>query len=292
MINYNPKSWISLVFNFHRSSHMRLLMPTLLVIGLLAGGMTYLFENHLDLKIPKDVSVHAFVGVVLGLVLVFRTNTSYDRWWEGRKLFGALTNHSRNMAIKLNAMLAVDDEVSRKFFAVTISNFYMALKEHLRHGVKVEELSLEEMPYKDEVKEVGHIPNHLAAQLQGRFNDLHQMNKISGDQFRILSREAEGMIDVLGGCERILKTPIPYAYSAYVKKVVFIYLLTLPLSLINIIHYWTIPVVMFSCYVLAGLELIGEEIEDPFGRDDNDLDTDGMALNVGNNVHELLKVEK
>ncbi|MEM7040843.1 MAG: bestrophin family ion channel [Bacteroidota bacterium] len=96
------------------------------------------------------------------------------------------------------------------------------------------------------------------------------------------------MIDVLGGCERILKTPIPYSYSVYVKKVIFIYLLTLPLSLITSLLYWTVPMVMFNCYVLAGLELMGEEIEDPFGYDQNDLDTDGMAKNIRKNVREIL----
>lgn len=288
MINYNPKDWIQLIFSTRNSGVMRNILPTLLITGLFSAGMCYVFLEHYELHIPSGINVHAIVGIVLGLVLVFRTNTSYDRWWEGRKQFGALTNHSRNLALKLNAMLPEDDHETRRFFSQSISNFYFALKEHLRSGVDLEELDLEKMPYEKTLGEAKHIPNAIAGSMQTRLNSLLKERKIDGDQFRVVNREAEGLVDVLGACERIRKTPIPFSYSLYVKRVIIIYLLTMPLSLINSLGYWTVPMVMFSCYVLAGLELLGEEIEDPFGHDANDLDTDGMAKNIRGNVHEIL----
>ena len=289
MIKYNPKDWTNLVLNFHRSQLMRNLLPTIALVGVVSFGLCYLFlEDWLHLGIPPGINVHAIVGVVLGLVLVFRTNTSYDRWWEGRKQFGALTNHSRNFALKLNAMLPEGDRENRLFFARTISNFYFALKEHLRSGTDLGELNLEGMPYEQTLPQADHIPNLLVASVQQRLNVLLKNHAIDGDQFRVLNREAVGLIDVLGACERIRKTPIPYSYSMYVKKVIFFYLLTMPISLVNSLGYYTVPMVMFSCYVLAGLELMGEEIEDPFGHDANDLDTDGMAENIRNNVREIL----
>ncbi len=288
MINYNPKNWTRFIFNFHRSGVVRNLGPSLIVVGLISGGMCWLFIEHVDLKIPEGLNIHAIVGVVLGLVLVFRTNTAYDRWWEGRKQFGALTNHSRNFALKLSAMLPREDRDTRRYFSRTIANFYFSLKEHLREGTKLEELDLEGLDYEKEVTQVGHIPNAIAQSVQNRLNLLLKNGVIDGDQYRVVNREAAGLIDVLGACERIRKTPIPYSYSMYVKKVIFIYVGTLPLSLISTLGYWTIPMTMFSCYVLAGLELIGEEIEDPFGKDANDLDTDGMAANIRGNVHEIL----
>lgn len=288
MIKYNPKNWSRFIFNFHKSGIMRNLFPTLILVGLLAGGMCYVFLEHIDLKISEGLNIHAIVGVVLGLVLVFRTNTAYDRWWEGRKQFGALTNHSRNLALKLNAMLPADDHTTREFFARSIPNFYTALKEHLREGVKLEELDYDGLDYAEDMPKVGHIPNAIVNSMQRRINGLLKQNVIDGDQFRVINREAASLIDVLGACERIRKTPIPYSYSMYVKKVIFIYVLTLPISLISSLHYWTIPMAMFSCYVLAGLELIGEEIEDPFGKDANDLDTDGMSVNIRKNIREIL----
>ncbi len=292
MVDYNPKSWARLVFNFHKSSLMRNILPTIMLVGVIAGGLCYIFlEGIFELSVPPGVNIHAYVGIVLGLVLVFRTNTAYDRWWEGRKQFGALTNHSRNLALKLNSMLSVEDQAARQFFSKTISNFYFALKEHLREGVELEELELEDMPYLEKVKKVEHIPNALAGSMQDRMNKMLKDRLINGDQYRVLNEDVSAMIDVLGACERIRKTPIPFSYSMYVKKVIILYLLSLPFSIINSLHYWTIPMVMFTAYVLTGLELIGEEIEDPFGYDTNDLDTDGMALNIRKNIREILTPE-
>lgn len=288
MIQYNPKNWFTLIFTIHKSSMMRYLLPNMVGLAIYTGLLCYVFIEHLELGIPGRLDIHGYVGIVLGLVLVFRTNTAYDRWWEARKLFGALTNHSRTMAIKVNQLLERDDHETRQFFSQTIPNFYFALKEHLRDGVDTDDLELEGMAYQDEIESAKHVPNFLANQIHGQFLDMLNSGKINGDQYRVLQREAEGMIDVLGGCERILATPIPYSYSVYIKKVIFLYLLTLPFSLINVLQYWTIGVVLFECYVLAGLELMGEEIEDPFGHDFNDLDTDGMAKNLRKNIREII----
>lgn len=288
MIPYDPKNWFTLIFAGGKSKLMRNMLPNMLGIGLATAVMVWLFTAQWKLDIPKEVNIHAFVGIVLGLVLVFRTNTAYDRWWEGRRLMGTLTNCSRNLALKLNAILPPDDRKTREFFAKTIPNFYFALKEHLREGVIADELHLGDMPYADEMGKVRHIPNLLAAHLHDRITDLLKAGVIQGEQYRVLSDDVVTMIDVCGGCERIQKTPIPISYSIYIKKVIFVYLLTMPLSFINSIGYYTIPMVMFTTYVLAGIEVLAEEIEDPFGHDYNDLDTDGMAARIRANIQEIL----
>ena len=288
MIQYNPKNWLTLIFQFHRSTQMRLLLPNLFIIAAYTSALAYVELEYLGWTIDPKVSIHGLIGVVLGLVLVFRTNTAYDRWWEGRKLWGALINHSRNSAIKINSMLDPADTETRVYFSRTIANFAIALKSHLRKQKNLEELDFEGLDYADSLKKTGHVPNTLVNALQKRLNKLLKENKITGDQFRVANRELEGLIDVLGGCERIMKTPIPYSYSMWVKKVIFIYLITLPLGLITALHYWAIPATVFVAYTLAGLELIGEEIEDPFGTDVNDLNTEDMAATIKNNVAEIL----
>jgi putative membrane protein len=288
MIPYNPKNWLTLILNFHSSQLLKNMIPILLGIGLLTAGMVWLVTDVMILKIPEGVSIHTFVGLVLGLVLVFRTNTAYDRWWEGRRQLGALTNCSRNLALKLNAMLPLDDRESRQFFSKTIPNFYLALKEHLRDGVILEELHVEDLNYADELPRVRHVPNLIVANLQDRFTQLLKAGIIQGDQYRVLSDDAVTMIDVAGACERIQRTPIPISYSIFIKQVIIVYLLSMPLSLISTLGYYTVPMVMFTTYVLAGIELLAEEIEDPFGHDPNDLDTDGMSANVRANVQEIL----
>lgn len=286
MIRYNPKHWFQFIFRFHRSVQMRLLLPNILFMGSFAGLMTYLFREHLHLEITANV--HTLLGIVLGLVLVFRTNTAYDRWWEGRKLWGALINHSRNLALKIDGMLPEEDRESRDYFSRSIGNFAFAFKEHLRRDRKLKELDMEGLDYAPDAAGVPHLPNRIVAGMQRKVNDMLRDGTLHPDQYRVVNRELAGLIDVLGGCERILKTPIPYSYSMYVKKVIFFFILSLPLSLINSMGYYTIPAVMFITYVLAGLELLGEEIEEPFGLDANDLDTEGMCMTIRTNVDAIL----
>jgi ion channel-forming bestrophin family protein len=291
MIPYNPKNWLKLIFNFHSSQLMKNMLPNLLGIGGLTAGMVWFFSDVVQVKIPEGVSIHAFVGLVLGLVLVFRTNTAYDRWWEGRRLFGSLTNSSRNMAIKLTAILPADDHESRRFFAQMIPNFYFALKEYLRDGVKVEELQLEGLDYASALSQANHVPTFIATQLQKRLMQMLNEGKIRGSQYRTLSDDLNVFMDVSGACERILRTPIPISYSIFIKQVIIIYLLTMPFSMISSLGYYTVPLVMFTTYVLAGIELLAEEIEDPFGTDPNDLDTDGMARGIRMGVQNILEYQ-
>jgi putative membrane protein len=121
-----------------------------------------------------------------------------------------------------------------------------------------------------------------------KINDLYTSKKITGDQLIILNHEVQSFTDICGACERIKNTPIPYSYSAFIKKFIFFYVMTLPFGYVFNLGYYVIPVVVFIFYVLASLELIAEEIEDPFGNDANDLPTKKIAENIKRHVEELL----
>lgn len=228
------------------------------------------------------------LGIVLGLFLVFRTNTAYDRWWEGRKLWGSMVNNTRNLSFKLNSFLDAEDHADRMWFAQMISNVPFSLKEHLRGAVNSNDLDLvdEEMLLK--VESAKHVPNIISMLIYNRINGLFKAGKITGDQFIILDRELKEFSDIVGACERIKSTPIPYSYSMYIKKFIFVYLLTLPIGLVKDEEYLTIPIVLLFTYVLLGVELIAEEIEDPFGKDTNDLPTDELSDKIKGNVREIL----
>ena len=109
MVQYNPKDWITFIFRFHKSDTFRQLIPMMIFIGLYSGGIAYVELNLWQLKdssVVKNISImHGMLGFVISLLLAYRTNTAYDRWWEGRKLWGTLVNNSRNLACKLAAML-------------------------------------------------------------------------------------------------------------------------------------------------------------------------------------------
>jgi putative membrane protein len=236
----------------------------------------------------STITMHQLLGIVLGLFLVFRTNTSYDRWWEGRKLWGSMVNNTRNLSMKFNSYLSRDDAEQRAWLAQMISNLPVALKEHLRSNVNTSDLDLiDETMYK-RIEQAKHIPNAISSIIYERCNELYRSGILTGDQLIILDRELKEFSDIVGACERIKNTPIPYSYSMYIKKFIFIYLLTLPFGMVTVEEYLTIPIVLLITYVLLGVELIAEEIEDPFGKDSNDLPTDELSAKIKENVREIL----
>jgi putative membrane protein len=121
-----------------------------------------------------------------------------------------------------------------------------------------------------------------------KIQEFYLSNKISGEQLITINKELSSFTEICGACERIKNTPIPYSYSAFIKKFIFIYVLTLPFGYVFALGYYVVPVVAFIFYVLASLELIAEEIEDPFGTDANDLPTEKMAQNIKKHVEELI----
>jgi putative membrane protein len=128
----------------------------------------------------------------------------------------------------------------------------------------------------------------VAKMLFQKANDLYVSGKISGNQFYIINAELQSFTEICGACERIKNTPIPYSYSSFIKKFIFFFVMTLPFGFVFNLGYYVIPVVIFIFYVLASLELIAEEIEDPFGSDANDLPMTKIAANIKKHVEELL----
>jgi putative membrane protein len=289
MIDYNPKSWISLITHNYSRQVMRTLTPALVSLALFTGLVCYLmisvFRLH-EAEFQSTTAMHSLLGIVLGLFLVFRTNSAYDRWWEGRKLWGALVNSTRNLALKLDAYLDPDPE-NRDFFARMIPNFIIATKETLRKGVNMADLDVTAEESAD-IARYGHKPNKISAMMYNRTNKLYKSGAITGDQLINVDKELKDLIDFMGACERIKSTPIPYSYSMFLKKFIFIYVVTLPFGFVTLSGYMTIPIVILIAFVILSVELIAEEIEDPFGRDVNDLPTDQLAVKIRDNVQEIL----
>lgn len=286
MINYNPKEWFTFIFHFSKADTFRKLLPLLIGVGIYTGGIAYLELNILKedgAAHLKNVGLmHGVLGFVISLLLVFRTNTAYDRWWEGRKLWGTLTNSSRNLAIKIDAM--IDDKEDRRFFRQYISTYAFALKAHLRENEDFTSAN----PDLD-VRREKHLPNQVASSLYKRLNAVYLEKKIDNAQFRTLNEEIRNFTDVCGACERIKNTPIPFTYSVFIKKFIFFYVMTLPFGWGLSLGYFVIPVVMLILYAFASLELIAEEIENPFGLDANDLPLDQLCQNIRKHVSEILE---
>jgi ion channel-forming bestrophin family protein len=293
MISYNPKDWLVFLFRLHKSDTIRKLWPLLIGVAVYAGCIVLLETKYLHLKDSihvKSISVvHGLLGFVISMLVVFRTNTAYDRWWEGRKLWGALVNNSRNLAIKLSVMLPVADTVHRQFFRQIIPAYAYALQKHLGHENTRLALFDNNDQLEQRINKEAHVPNQVATLLFRQVQQLYEEGKIKGEQLIVLNAELQSFTDICGACERIKNTPIPYSYSAFIKKFIFFYVITLPLGYVFALGYLVIPVVVFVFYVLASLEIIAEEIEDPFGGDENDLPLDKIAAGIQKHVNEIFE---
>lgn len=287
MIGYNPKDWWKLIFAFHRSDTFRFLLPGIVGVAVYTGVVAYIENDVFHASFKNTTVVHSLVGFVLSMLLVFRTNTAYERWWEGRRLWGSFVNNSRNLALKLNAFLPKDNP-ARETLRILITNYIFAAKEHLRAGVPSEKLIPTGLYNADFLGQKKHIPNNIMGGIYREINDLYTQKTISGDQLILLNYELQSFTDNLGGCERIKRTPIPYAYSLFLKKVIFLYVFTMPIGFVIEFKYWAIPIVAIIFYVFASIEVIAEEIEDPFGTDANDLPTDIIYETIKENLEEIL----
>lgn len=292
MIAYNPKDWLKLLFNFQKADTFKKLLPLMVFIGLYALVIAYLeisvFQFGETSKLKNLTSLHTLLGFVLSMLLVFRTNTAYERWWEGRKLWGSLVNSSRNLALKLNAILKPEDKLNRDFFSKAISSYASVLTKTLAQ--ESTRLLLDEVDH-PELKlnaNISHHPNRVASIIYNKIYYLKKEQLINNEELLFLNTELQTFTDVCGGCERIKNTPIPLSYSLFIKKFIFFYVMTIPFGYAFNLGYWMVPFVIFVFYVLASLELIAEEIEDPFNNDVNDIPTLKITENIKKNVTEIL----
>ena len=294
MIYYKTNAnWFGDLGNLAKSWTMVRIWRSVVAIGVYTTAICFaVWGFNLEEYIHMNTSIFSLLGVILSIFLVFRTNSAYDRWWEGRKQWGALVNHTRNMAIYVNTMFPKDNPEVRRYFAKHISNFCLALVEHLREGTQLDKLIYLSDEDKAVYGEKGHVPNHISMQIFDRMAEGHRNGELNEGDYINIKAQHQALLDILGACERIKKTPIPFSYAVYLKIIITVYGLMLPFALITTFSFGTIPLVMFIFFALLGVELLGEEIEDPFGLDCNDLPTGDIANTIKTNVFEILEDRK
>jgi len=274
MVIYDPRDWFSLIFRFHKSDTFRRLIWVLLGTGVYAFLVAYIEIEHLGVIKTGFGLMYDMLGFVISLLLVFRTNTAYDRWWEGRKQWGALVNATRNLSLKVHAFVPKTDPLYQEVQQL-IKAYPDVLRYHLRNE-KNPDWPVDE-----------HEPNYIASRLYDALNKLFKAGYFTGEQFIILDNEMKEFTDITGACERIKNSPIPFSYNIFIKKFMFIYVMTMPFTYVYEFGYAMIPVVILVFYVLGSLELIAEEIEEPFGLDANDLPTDTLTKTIGQNIDDI-----
>lgn len=288
MIKYNPKSW-AILFLAVKGNLLRRLMPGLLLItAITVVACTWqLVGNGHKIFMHVSNSLPGYMGAALGLLLVFRNNTAYDKWWEARKEIGGLVNVTRNMAISLNGFLPHDSK-EKFYLANLVSGFAFAMKGHLRNHVKLQEMEGLNEQDMETIKNSKNKPTIIANIIMSKVEDLWKNKLISDIQQQILVMQINTMVDILGKCERIRNTPIPFAYAFLLKFFIILYVLILPFGLLEELRWAAIPLVVILYFILMSIVLTAEEIEEPFGKDLNDLPMEELTKNIKNNVQEIV----
>ena len=271
------------------------IMPNVLSFGLAAGGIwgaSWLVETLFQVRIALAVAPFEFAGAALGVLLILRTNAGYDRWWEARNLWGSIVNQSRNFIVGAMAYGPNDPEWRVKIVR------WAAVFPH------VARLSLRgELPSSEVTNLVGpedgrrvataeHMPSFVALILGDLLHEARETLKMDGFAFIQVDRERALLIDHIGGCERIAKTPLPRAYSINIRRFIVMFLLTLPLLLMDQLdHDWLVPfITMLVAYLLLSLDQIGVELENPFSTSNlSHLPLDEISANIERNVFSILK---
>ncbi len=277
MVNYNPKDWFGLIFKFHKSDTFRKLFWVIVSIALYSFLLAYYEIEVLQLNFKSTPALHSILGFVLSILLVFRTNTAYDRWWEGRRLWGALINDSRSLSLKLQHHSKAREHRLFKELIGWIILYPKALTKHLRN---------------QKLSDVGipidvHQPVYVEGKILACLTQMKEDGALTETDLLWFNTEIRTVSDVCGACERIKNTPIPYSYSLFLKKFIFVYIITMPYGFIKEFGYGITLAVSFVFYVLASLELIAEEIENPFGEDANDLELEHMSAVIERDVNEV-----
>lgn len=233
---------------------------------------------------------HTLIGVALGLLLVFRTNASYDRFWEGRKAWGAIVNDSRNLARSTTVLLKDDPAIASRVVHWTVA-FAAATMHRLRGDKGLGPIGIE-LP-EDEVREAlaaNHVPLAVACRISEQLYLAHQEGLISDYVQMTLDQNVQRLVDSLGVCERIHLTPLPFAYVVHLRRALIVYCFTLPLVLVGPFGpFGEVLATLLIAYTLYGVEEIGVQIEDPFGLDDNDLPLEQICSTIQANLTSLLR---
>lgn len=264
----NPKNHWLYILIAKPALYIKNLLKATVIVGMVSFIMTYAYINSSlhDITLPN--SLHTMFGIVIGLLLVFRTNTAYDRWWEARKHIDRLSAITHFFILKLrNSPLTSSKKDGLK--EAMLTQIYL-IKHFLQCG---------DSKQSKEIREG--IMNGFNALLEKI--KIEEVNLLQKDVIR-LEQSVSDLVEVFNSLERIKDSPIPISYSLHIKLSVMLYILSLPFGLFASLGLWSTIYVMITYFIIAGIEIISLEIEDPFRGDPNDLPMDEIFGEVKRDV--------
>ena len=222
-------------------------------------------------------------GFILTLLLGFRNRTAFDRWWEARKLWGELTNNTRNLAWKLKSYLPAE-VLAKARVPAALAGFAEALKEHLRGGARLQDIP----GFETDPNTPAHVPLHLAGQIINQVAVWQRAGLIEGTTALLLDPHTRALLDVCGACERIRHTEIATFYKLLLWLGIALNIALAPWYTLSAFGFWSIIPFLVGCYFLLGIEMIDSDVEEPFGTEVSDLDLDRYCRTIRQAVTVIL----
>ncbi|MEH1921982.1 bestrophin family protein [Nostoc sp.] len=257
-----------------------------------AFGFLISLLYHFDKPVSQPILGSVIPSIVLGLLLVFRTNTAYERFWEGRKCWGSIVNNVRNLARQI--WVSVDEispeDKENKITALNLlAAFAVTTKLHLRGEAVNRELEdlMPSTKYR-KLKIMNNPPIEVAFWIGDYLQQQYNRNCLNSYQLTSMQELLNNLVDNLGACERILKTPMPLAYAIHLKQLLILYCFLLPFQIVESLGWWTGLISALVGFTVFGIEAIGLEIENPFGYDANDLPLDAICETMKRNIDDLI----
>lgn len=276
---HNLLTWTPHLFLFYKEKVFRKLLPIMMVITayeLLVGLLfTHITRHNLG-------QFHLIFSFILTIVISFRVNSSYARWWEGRTLWGAIVNNCRNLALKFDTYFGLNRHPE---FYQLLSHLPLIIKANLRKDTQIIESELAELG----LNEVTSL-HPIIVVTQRMYFIINQFRDGSLDRMQqcaLLETNLANIVDMVGGCERIANTRMPPAFAFFVKQALLFYALMFPFGWLNTFGLLIVPMMLMIVYVLLGLEILSEELEEPFNICDNGLNLEVISRNIKLNVDQI-----
>jgi ion channel-forming bestrophin family protein len=280
-----PKTnWWNMLFVW-RGSMMKQMLPQLLIVAVLSVLAVWTEGTIFAHKVPLNATPFTLVGVALALFLGFRNSSAYDRWWEGRKLWGALVNTMRSLTRQ--ALTMTGDASDKREFLNMLVAFTYAMRDQLRGNVFDRSAELLPPALAEEVDRARYKP-FIILRAMGEWVAKRQREGAFGEiTMSAIDCNLVELSNVLGGCERIASTPVPFSYSVMIHRVVYFYCALLPFGLVDAIAWMTPAVTLVMAYSFIALDSLAAELEMPFDRDENGLALDAISLNIELSIREM-----
>jgi putative membrane protein len=270
-------------------------MPHVLAFGLLATGVwvvAWLLNWRFQVQIGLEVAPYEIAGAALGLLLIMRTSAGYERWWEARKLWGGIVNQSRNLVIGALSYGPANPAWREQFVRWAAAYPHVSRCSLRGEQPSPEVAALVGPADAARVGASGHMPSFVALRLAGLLQEACDTFQMGRFAFMQVDRERAALLDHVGACERIVKTPLPLVFAIKIRRFIALFLLVLPFALLHRMDCdWLVPIItMLVAYPLTALDQIGVELQNPFARTNlGHLPLGEISAAIERNLMELLR---